>query len=392
MQRLRPGARHPPRLRFTVGFALTTLGRIADHPIRLDEPATLVQARLVTGEIRSLLDGDAPFDESEAGVAIFAAGSPSAHASLASGGYHDSTAALPVPSADVDSDEVTQTTIDFYVSDRLVVFVSGSSPLSRSQFDALVSRVVADIQADLQPFGSWEGDPGIDDLSDLAEDVRWVVIDLLRRRVRAVEASVRSALADDQVTSEDYAALREYPKRLWRVEHLVSTMPFPDWTPHRPPQILTSVTLPGRSFGERFNAVADEARETSARLSGLISSQQVVLQQRQAAETERFQRLLTLVGTTVLVPGLVAAIFGANVSVPGEDTGRGFWAMALFMIAAGAGSYALLRSLEAGTWVRVMRRLSLARLQTLPEGARLLTLALLAVAAAVAGVIVLSYG
>jgi hypothetical protein len=65
--------------------------------------------------------------------------------------------------------------------------------------------------------------------------------------------------------------------------------------------------------------------------------------------------------------------------------------MALFMIGAGAGSYALLRSLEAGIWIRIMRRRHLARLQTLPEGARLLGLAFLAVAASVAGVAVLLY-
>jgi len=97
-------------------------------------------------------------------------------------------------------------------------------------------------------------------------------------------------------------------------------------------------------------------------LSGLISSQSVVVAQRQAAETERYQRLLTLIGTTVLVPGLVAAVFGSNVQFPGSDTVDGFWAMLCFMVASGAGSYALLRSLERDVWARLARRLRLSRL------------------------------
>lgn len=74
-----------------------------------------------------------------------------------------------------------------------------------------------------------------------------------------------------------------------------------------------------------------------------------MLTQRQAADTQHFQRLLTLVGTAVLIPGLVAAIFGANVDIPGKGGANAFWAMLLLMVAGAVGSYALLRSLEGRT-------------------------------------------
>jgi uncharacterized membrane-anchored protein len=155
---------------------------------------------------------------------------------------------------------------------------------------------------------------------------------------------------------------------------------------HGETPLVPALIMPGHTFGERFSAVGDEARETSARLSGLISSQQVVLQQRQAAETERFQRLLTLVGTTVLVPGLVAAVFGANVKFPGEGTVTGFWAMLLFMVGAGAGSYALLRTLEGSN-----RRTLVRGLNALSERDRIVIVALLAMAAAIGGFAVLVF-
>lgn len=132
--------------------------------------------------------------------------------------------------------------------------------------------------------------------------------------------------------------------------------------------------------------MGDDARDAIARLSALISSQQIVLTQRQAADTERFQQLLTLVGTAVLVPGLVAAIFGANVNTPGKGGESAFWAMLFLMVASGAGSYALLRSLQGQAWLRIGERLKLDRLS---QTARLLILAGAALVALVVGLIVL---
>lgn len=89
---------------------------------------------------------------------------------------------------------------------------------------------------------------------------------------------------------------------------------------------------------ERLQEVARDARDAIARLSGLLVSQQIVLTQRQARDAARFQRVVTIVGSAVLVPGMIAAVFGANVDFRGRNSVRGFWAMLAFMVAGGVGS------------------------------------------------------
>ena len=64
------------------------------------------------------------------------------------------------------------------------------------------------------------------------------------------------------------------------------------------------------------------------------------------------------------MPSLIAGVFGANVGFRGRERTEGFWAMMLFMIAGGFGSYALLRAAEARVWPRLGRRLGLS-----PDGA-----------------------
>jgi Mg2+ and Co2+ transporter CorA len=232
----------------------------------------------------------------------------------------------------------------------------------------------------------------LDEMSDVGFDARWTVVRVLRRRVRDIEESVRKALADEHISREDYAALREYPVRLARVERLISTMREPTWQTGRRPDRLGIVMSPPDILWKSLSEVAGEAREAVARLSGLIASQSLVVAQRQAAETERFQRLLTLVGTTVLVPGLVAAVFGANVDFPGRDTLYGFWAMLCFMIASGAASYALLRSFEQGLWTRLGRRLGLAKSSAASQHGHLLAFVAIAIIATACGVVLLTCG
>jgi hypothetical protein len=275
-----------------------------------------------------------------------------------------------LPSAEVDSDESYPVAIDFFFDESPVVLIRSEEPLPRAVLTSIIDEALSDLPDDGK----------LKDLYSAAEDVRWCLRELLRRRIRQTEESVRHALNDEDVTAEDYAALREYAVRLARVEKLVGQIPLPQCQDHRPPptSLIPEIAMPDH-FPQRYYAVAEEAREAMARLSGLISTQQVVLAQRQAAEGERFQRLLTLVGTAVLVPGLVASVFGANVAVPGQGTKAGFVAMLLFMAASGLGSYVALRAVE-----QIRQPTTGAR-----AGRSLVLLATTAVVCAAAGVVVL---
>jgi hypothetical protein len=134
---------------------------------------------------------------------------------------------------------------------------------------------------------------------------------------------------------------------------------------------------------------ADDARDAVARLSGLISSQQIVLSQRQSLETARFQRVVTIVGAAVLVPGLVAAIFGANVGFQGRESSQAFWAMLLLMAGSGIGSYAVIRFLETGAWVQITQHRPVPWFKGLPAVARLGMLAAVALLVLAVGIVLM---
>lgn len=307
-------------------------------------PRTVAEVHIRTGELRMIVEGARPFNR-PVGLARLIIAAPSELESLAAGWTLDSSVRLSIPTTDIDSEETDDVAIGFYLDEHLRVVITGGVAISR--------RAIAEIAvgiADELP------DEAFDDLRNVGDDARWIIVRILRGRIRQIEESVRNALADERISSQDYAALREYPTRLARVERLASS-PEPQWQPAQPPGRF-EIALPNR-LRQSLRDVAVEAREAVARLSGLIASQSVVVTQRQAAETARFQRLLTLVGTTVLVPGLVAAVFGANVNFPGRDTLDGFWAMLCFMIASAGGAYALLRSFEQGLWSSLARRLRL---------------------------------
>lgn len=247
---------------------------------------------------------------------------------------------LQLPLVDVDDDATSQVGVAFYFSDSPLVLITDTERIPEPLVTAITESVASDLASADR----------VEDLYDAAFDLRWLPVQLLRRRIRAIEASVRSALDDEEVTQDDYTALREYASRLSKVERLSVAIETPDARNHKPrgdPYSFVTEMTPIDMVPKNMADVGDEAREAVARLSGLISSQQIVLTQRQAADAEAFQRLLTLVGTAVLVPGLVAAVFGANVNFPGRDTSAGFPAMLLLMLASGLGSYVALEALGA---------------------------------------------
>lgn len=273
----------------------------------------------------------------------------------------DSHALFRVPSQDLDDDQLFNVAVVVYSSARSVPVAVISEEASTLPEPVLldVARRVALAMID-------ESDGGFVK-TDLAREFKGMAIGMLGTRIFAIEQSVRDALDDEELTQADYRALRDYPKRLAIVESLAYTIqsPEPSWESLRPrPQGMFAVTVPIAHpdfFFKHANEVAADAKQAVTRLSGLLASQQVVMTQRQRVEVERLQRVVTVVGAAVLVPGLVAAIFGANVSLPGQGSSKGFAAMLLLMVAGGALSYALLRSVELGLWPPAFRNWMRAR-------------------------------
>lgn len=83
-------------------------------------------------------------------------------------------------------------------------------------------------------------------------------------------------------------------------------------------------------------------------MASALSTQQFVIAEKhrrldedRRTEGEKLQRAGTVLASLVLVPGLVAAIYGANVPVPGSEHPQGVMAMLLFMLGGGLLTWAL---------------------------------------------------
>ncbi len=331
-----------------------------------------------------LIDGDQPFEDDRSDIARIETLAPSVDLpALDRAAQLDSTASMRVPSSDIDDDALYAVSVTAFGGPGPVMIVSGDRSLPRTVVHAIAERWARALTDDVE-----DGETP----RDIARPMKNVALPVLWRRISAIEQSVRDALADEEVSTRDYAAMRDYPARLAIVERLAAAVmdPEPSWRSLRPIeyQHFGSLLNPEVDFFFKHAAeVESDAKQAVTRLSGLLSSQQVVVMQRQRLEVERFQRVVTLVGAAVLVPGLVAAVFGANVGFHGRDRAGAFWAMLLFMAAGGVGSYALLRSIELGVWADIAQRWPL---RTLRPRMWPLTLGALAVGLAIAGLVVLA--
>jgi hypothetical protein len=280
----------------------------------------------------------------------------------------------------LDSDQTFGISLWFYSGDNPLVLISGQEELPLPTLAYLLTVLASTLKA-----ADWDRGRYL----DLAGKVDYLGLWVLRQRIRQIEQSVRDALNDENFTPTDYAALREYPARLALVEEAARKLNVAgtEWKSARPrdPYSLLNEPFAPNPLPNLISEAAGDAREAVARLSGLISSQQIVLTQRQGAENQRFQRVVTIVGAAVLVPGLVAAIFGANVGFQGRESSGAFWAMLLLMAGSGIVSYALIRSFETASWERVRGHRSVNWFFDLPAGTRL-------GACAVVGLIVLVVG
>lgn len=331
---------------------------VAAEQIDLSEIRRLAQIDAAGAGSRLLIDGDETYAEGRSAVVDIWSG-PGDLTQHGAKLQPDSRASLRVPLIELDSDQLLPLQLGVATGPRPVICLFSEQPFPTELIRALVDNFAQIVADDAQ------GNVG--KLEDVGAGLKGSALPILRGRIFAIEQSVRDALADDELSPDDYAALREYPHRLALVERMAVAVgnSEPTWKSLRPkpqdPFGLARQIGPIDMFFKHAKDVAAEAREAVARLSGLLSSQQVVMVQRQRLEVDRLQRTVTLVGAVILVPGLVAAVFGANVDFQGRDTARGLWAMLLLMAASAIGSLALFRSIETGLWAGLAKRFGLRR-------------------------------
>lgn len=282
----------------------------------------------------------------------------------------DAMISFPLPTPDLDNDQIWEVEIACLRGQPYRVQVS----LPADAPDDLEERVIGEVISQL------EDDAGDGDFTSLPSKIDYLGIWILRGRIHRIEGSVRAALDDVTTTEEDLRALRKYPDRLAKVEQLAYELgrKEPDVKEFRKKPVSAYLNPNLNFFWKATEKIEIEAKEAISRLAGLISSQQVVLTKQQAEESARFQRVVTVVGAAVLVPGLVAAIFGANVGFRGRGSTEAFWGMVLLMLGSGVASYGFLRSLESGIWKSALAKWPLSKLPEFTVFKQLLLIAVLA--------------
>jgi len=87
-----------------------------------------------------------------------------------------------------------------------------------------------------------------------------------------------------------------------------------------------------------MNGIAAQARATADQAASLARTADLAQQSRDYSE--RLQRQLEKIAALVLVPTLIAGVFGANTALPGEAAWTGFWVMVLLMVLSAIAVYA----------------------------------------------------
>jgi hypothetical protein len=363
---------------------------VTDDGLRLDQSADLLDFRITDGESSWLIDGAQPIEGSTDGLVRVRIGSwREASYRSPDGAFRDSSLEVRVPEFDLTSETTHDIRIEFFTGPSPLLLVSGETTLPRPTVNYVIDFALAALG---------EIDWREKRFPNLAERVEFLGIGILDRRITEVERNVREALDDADFSDDDLEALRGYPDRLAAVESSARSLlnQWPEAKTAKPSSGLLAAVQPVNfdpgAYGRNVEEAQRDAKDSVARLSGLISSQQIVLTQRQARDATRFQRLLTIVGATVLVPGLVAAVFGAGVGFHGNDTTSAFWALLLLMAGSAMVTYAIVRSVEAGFWDFLHDHRPFSWALARKARTRLLVLGLLGVAVLVGGVIVLLVG
>jgi Mg2+ and Co2+ transporter CorA len=104
----------------------------------------------------------------------------------------------------------------------------------------------------------------------------------------------------------------------------------------------------------RYRFALDELRslEGNAQLASLAVGRALTTGEQE--DRERFHLVAAALASAILIPTLVASIYGADVSLPGQNSWRGFVALLLFILAfAMVGLFGLFQALERG-WIGLM--------------------------------------
>jgi len=87
------------------------------------------------------------------------------------------------------------------------------------------------------------------------------------------------------------------------------------------------------------------ALRSSLDLLGVHSAaQHLNVARRQAAQTERLQNTVAIVTSVLLVPTLIASVFGSNTAIPGEGHWTGFIALVALMVIGATTAYLLIQA------------------------------------------------
>jgi Mg2+ and Co2+ transporter CorA len=115
---------------------------------------------------------------------------------------------------------------------------------------------------------------------------------------------------------------------------------FVDLTDDRWPSRVEHVI--GRSLGDLADISA--ALRSSLDLLGVHSAaQHLRLARRQAEQTERLQGAVAIITSVLLVPTLIASVFGSNTKIPGQGEWAGFAALVALMVIGAAAAFLLIR-------------------------------------------------
>jgi Mg2+ and Co2+ transporter CorA len=99
------------------------------------------------------------------------------------------------------------------------------------------------------------------------------------------------------------------------------------------------------STARQLDQARDNYRTALSLAAAINTSQQLELQARNHEQGRAFERTVALLGSIVLVPGLVATFYGANVRLPGRGTWWGTDLLVALMVVAGCTTWLLLRGL-----------------------------------------------
>lgn len=323
---------------------------MTEDAVRLDEPADLLDFRMTDGEMRWRIDGAPALEQPPDGVTRVRVGNwDEPRYRSPEEAFRDSSLEVRVPELDLASDSVHDVRIEFFTGTNPLILISGETTVPRPTLRYIIDSALGTMQ---------EADWREGRYLNLAEQIEFLGIWILNARIRETERSVREALNDPTFSENDLVKLRTYPDRLAAIESSARSLrrKWPEAESAEPSSgLFPVVPLPGtpNRYGEFVDRAKQDAKDAVGRLAGLISSQQIVLTQRSAQETARFQRVVTIVGATILVPSLVASVFGANVGFHGRNTTNAFWAMLLVMGGGAVVTYALVRSFEIGAWRRL---------------------------------------